>query len=70
MAAWAVAEAGPWGKGYEQYPAPGRRGGPDAIRFYFRDRAVRDRFLAEGVPAGIEAEPEDRPALEGRAGRP
>lgn len=64
MMDWLSAEAGGWGKGFEQYPAPRKRGEPDAVIIYFREKATRDRFLADGLPGGLEASPEDRPGLE------
>lgn len=68
MREWVVKHAGEWGKDYEHYPAARKRGEPEAMTWYFRDRATRDRFLAEGVPASLETSREDRPDLEGGAG--
>lgn len=65
---WLQAQALEWGTAYEQHPASRKRGEPEADTFYFRDRATRDRFLAEGVPASLETSREDRPDLEGGAG--
>lgn len=64
MGDWLAAALGPDGGRHQRFPAPMGRGRPEAVRYYFRDREDRDRFLAEAVPAGLEAEPLDRPDLE------
>ncbi|MDO8838011.1 MAG: hypothetical protein Q7V31_03720 [Parvibaculum sp.] len=48
---------------WQSYPAPPARDRTveTGWRFYFRSREDRDRFMAEGVPAGLAAMAEDRP---------